>query len=432
MTVWEVHESIRYIHNKAPRWQSVLRLLAEFHRIATSVIAHYRDLSMHDVIEQFNLDRRLADANNELPAPPFVPLDQKYRRGGGGSLIGGAGLPPPVDATLDDWCQYVAHHFRPGGVNSPNSITMDLSYRVSYASVWGMLLLRFLHPTDVRNYYGRYLAGIAFRPLYYTDYIEQWNRERMEEPPIVRATGPPVFRQMLLHGAPENLSELDVIRHLAACGITQGMIDSTYPWAVVWVDQHTSVHFRDHFQCLEVMRQERIDAFGEPEVLPELQGWWTPDIGDTHRIHVLLHQELYGHHGDGQGHLQENPSWLLRGESTGFRYTNTYPPTTPGPRTPAPHLLGMPEEDEPMAPTTETSISPGGGTSDTELNGSAEDENMVNMLANLGHPDASPRTNGVVVPTSINDARMTAPMATETSEDSESNISTDHRSHTTT
>ncbi len=162
--------------------------------------------------------------------------------------MGGAGLPPPGNATLDNWCQYTAHHFHPGGVNSPNGITMDLSHRVSYASIWGMLMLRFLHPVDARNYYGWYLAGIAFRPHYYTNYIEQWNHERTEEPQIVWAAGLPVFRRMIFNGAPENLSELDVIRHLAACEITQAIIDSTYLWAMVWIDQHTSVHFRDHFR----------------------------------------------------------------------------------------------------------------------------------------------------------------------------------------
>ncbi|PBK79063.1 hypothetical protein ARMGADRAFT_1041066 [Armillaria gallica] len=276
MGFWEVRESIHYIHNKAPHWQSVLGLLVEFHRITTSIIVRYRDLSMHDVIKQFHSDRRLTEVGNNLPAPPFVPIDLRYRCSGGGSSMSGAGLPPPGDATLDDWCQYAAHHFRPGGVNSPNGITMDLS------------------PYHTGNYYGQYLAGIAFRPQYYTDYIEQWNRERTEEPPIA-------------------------------------MIDSAYPWSMVWIDQHTSVHFCDHFRHLEILCQERLEEFGEPEVIWELQGWWTPDIGDTHCIWVLAYQDLYGPQTDNHGRVQENPSWLLHGKSTRFQYINTYPPTSPSP-----------------------------------------------------------------------------------------------------
>ncbi len=176
MTVREVRESIRYITTRMPKWQNVLRLLAKFQRISTSVIARYRDLAMHDVTEQFQMDPRLGNLADNLPPPVYIPLDRAYRSTGG-NTGGGAGLPIPVNGTIDEWCQYAAHHFRPGGLNPPAGLTMDLSHHVSYATVWGMLLVRFLHPNDARNYYAHHLAAIAYRPGYYTDYIEQWNTE---------------------------------------------------------------------------------------------------------------------------------------------------------------------------------------------------------------------------------------------------------------
>ncbi len=197
---------------------------------------------MHEVNEQFMKDPRLEELANDLPAPPYIPLDRVYRSPDGGNTGGGARLTIPVNGTINEWCQYAAHHFRPGGLNLPAGLTMDLSYRVSYASVWGMLLVQFIHPQDARNYYTRYLVAIAFRPGYYTDYIKQWNTERLDELPIVRSNEV-TLRRMIYHGAKENLAEIDIIRHLMANGITQEMIDSTYPWALVWVDQHQSIHF---------------------------------------------------------------------------------------------------------------------------------------------------------------------------------------------
>ncbi len=61
MNVCEVQESVTYIHMRQVRWQSTLRLLCEFHCISESVILHYRDLSMHEIIEQFECNNRLHD-----------------------------------------------------------------------------------------------------------------------------------------------------------------------------------------------------------------------------------------------------------------------------------------------------------------------------------------------------------------------------------
>ncbi len=96
---------------------------------------------------------------------------------------------------------------------------------------------------------------------------------------------------MIFNATPENLSELDLIQHLAACTITQEMLDNTYPWAQAWIDQHLTIHFRAHYQDLEVERHEHIRQYREPQLTAKFREWWSPSAEDTHRIRVLLYYE---------------------------------------------------------------------------------------------------------------------------------------------
>ncbi|KAK0432704.1 hypothetical protein EV421DRAFT_1742096 [Armillaria borealis] len=194
------------------------------------------------------MDPRLGNLADNLPPPVYIPLERAYHLSGGGNTVGGAGLPIPVDGTIDDWCQYVAHHYRPGGLNPPTGLMMDLSYRE--------------------------------------------------------------------------------------------MIDSAYPWAMIWVDQHQSIHFQDWYHHLEDSRLQRLEQFGVPQIIPELQGWWTPDIGNTHRIRAMIYNERY----------------LLRGESSVFTYINSFPPTTPHSpyQSEANTEIDTIQEDVPMTPMVDT------------------------------------------------------------------------------
>ncbi|PBK93506.1 hypothetical protein ARMGADRAFT_1079818 [Armillaria gallica] len=171
MNIQEVQETVTYIHMRQPGWQSTLRLISEFNRISEAIVLRYRDLAMHKVIESFERDHMLQDLRQGMRRPYFIELDDRYQVTSRGSMANRAGLPDPVNGTLDDWCQYTAHHFCPGGMNPAGGIIMDTSHCISYTSVWGMVLLRVLHPTGAKNYYGRYLAGIIFRPRFYSDYI---------------------------------------------------------------------------------------------------------------------------------------------------------------------------------------------------------------------------------------------------------------------
>ncbi len=104
------------------------------------------------------------------------------------------------------------------------------------------------------------------------------------------------------------------------------MLDNAYSWALVWIDQHTNSHFRDHYEQLETERQDRILRFGEPVLSADLRGWWSPDVEDTHRIRALNYYERYEHQPTGRVNAQENPHVVLRGEGATFHWLNEFPP----------------------------------------------------------------------------------------------------------
>lgn len=141
MNIYEVQESAVFVYMHRPEWQAMLRLLWEFHQISMSVIGWYCDLSMHEVVEIFEKDNRLQVLVQGLLHPYFIPINSRFLRTGPGSIANGAGLPTLVNGSLDDWCCYAAHHFWLNGPNPTSRILMDSSHCISYASVWGMILM---------------------------------------------------------------------------------------------------------------------------------------------------------------------------------------------------------------------------------------------------------------------------------------------------
>ncbi|PBK84588.1 hypothetical protein ARMGADRAFT_1037064 [Armillaria gallica] len=329
MNVWEVQESATFVHMHRPGWQATLCLLWEFHWISTSVVMRYRDLSMHKIVEIVKKDDRLTVLVQGLPHPYFIPINPRYIRTGSGMMANGIGLAMLVNRTLDDWCQYTAHHFCPNGLNPTSGVMMDASYCISFASVWGMLLMRFLHPqSSAKKYYARYFAGIVYRPCYYVDFIRSWNAKRTMELPISVAAVNPVLQQMVFNGVGENLSELN-----------------------------------------------RIRQYGEPITTASLQGWWSLDEGDTHRICALLYSERY--ESQSSGHPQSDRTyWLLHGEDSRFCWLNEFPPTDPN-LTPAIAALELSateqEANVPMIPDHDDDDA---DTNDAALNGAMDDEIM--------------------------------------------------------
>ncbi len=136
------------------------------------------------------------------------------------------------------------------------------------------------------------MVGIIFCPHYYTDFFWKWNCDCTGELPILVVADSPILRRMLFHSVGENLSELDVVYHLTLCTITQEILDNTYPWALTWIDQHISIHFRDYNQQLEIEWQDCICQCGKPVIAGDFWEWWSLDLGDTSCIWPLLFYEL--------------------------------------------------------------------------------------------------------------------------------------------
>ncbi|PBK88926.1 hypothetical protein ARMGADRAFT_1084034 [Armillaria gallica] len=136
MNVHKVQESVNHIHTRQPGWQTTLHLICKFHHTSESVIIWYQDLAMHEVIEHFEQDGQLTDLQYGMPHPYFIPLGLQYQRTGNRSMVNGAGLTVPINGSMDDWCQYMAHHFHPGGLNLTSSIIMDMLFRTQDNPYW--------------------------------------------------------------------------------------------------------------------------------------------------------------------------------------------------------------------------------------------------------------------------------------------------------
>ncbi len=144
--------SIGEVRGQHPRWKDTLRLLREFHHIASSVWLYHRDFTMQVMIDQFIANwSNILELYRQLKPPLFMPLapDNVVTNAKGANH--GAGLVHPVNGTLDEWCRYAAHHFRPGGCSTPIGIGMDTASRVSYPHMWGYLLSLTMAPVTERN-----------------------------------------------------------------------------------------------------------------------------------------------------------------------------------------------------------------------------------------------------------------------------------------
>ncbi len=128
---------------------------------------------MQTVIDQFAGNwADMSTQFQQLEPPLFIPLAS------GNAMINvkgsnhGARLVHPVNGTLNDWCQYAAHHFRLGGRSIPIGIGMDTASRVSYPHMWGYLLSLILGPmtesNGVRARFFQYFVEIVACPQWYT------------------------------------------------------------------------------------------------------------------------------------------------------------------------------------------------------------------------------------------------------------------------
>ncbi len=188
---------------------------------------------------------------------------------------------------------------------------------------------------------------------------------------------------MVFNGAGKNLSELDVICHLTACAITQEMLDNTYPWALAWIDQHNTVHFRDANVQLEIERQHHLVQYREPVVGDDFRGWWSPDDGDMHRLCTLTYYKRYEYQPSGHIHTQVNQYWLLCGEDVLFTWLNEFPPSIPTP------LPLEPDNAAPMSLDDDATVF-NTNIAEATLNGATDD---VNLDSDIPTPDLASDLN---------------------------------------
>ncbi|PBK60270.1 hypothetical protein ARMSODRAFT_982387 [Armillaria solidipes] len=104
-----------------------------------------------------------------------------------------------------------------------------------------------------------------------------------------------VLERMEWDGHGRDLTEDNVIRHLAYNGITQDMISSAYPYGITFIDHGLStdsVH-ADFYSDIDIHRHVLLGAYGIPPTIDAHHGWWYPDTSDLECIRVLRHVQEY-------------------------------------------------------------------------------------------------------------------------------------------
>ncbi len=353
MNIREMTRMVRDIRNRQPRWRNTLHLLAEFHRIASNVRLEYRDLSMQTAVVR--LDDEWADVRAQfdtMDPPDFVPLPQSCITSNTRNANHGTGLIRPVNGTIDQWCRYIAHHMHPGGRSTPSGIGMDTSFQVSIPHTWGYLLSMALSPENdhrgARSAYSRLFAGIVARPHWYSLRMDEINSSNRAS--IIRiGQSTSVLECMEWDAQGRDLSEDDVIEHLAINGITQAMIDSTYPYGVTYIDRglSTDSSHADFYSDIDQQRHELLDTYGIPPTIDAHQGWWYPDAHDVERIKTLRHVQDFEAPERRAGESSFTPpnrpifDWFHVGEHYAYEWLAERPPldtADPEPRVPSPRL----------------------------------------------------------------------------------------------
>lgn len=388
------------IRGRHPRWKDSLRLLGEFHRISLSVRITHRDLTMQTVIDRCAGEwADILTQYHQLEPPPFIPLASGNTVTNVKGSNHGAGLVRPINGTLEDWCQYAAHHFRPGGRSTPIGIGMDMVSRVSYPHMWGYLLSLILGPvTECNGVWARffqYFAGIVARPQWYTSRWEEISLDPTVPPIEVSPLGDS-FSRMEWDAHAANVGEDDVIRHLANNGVSQTMIDAAYPYGVTFIDFELSSGSvnSDYYSFVDGERHRLLAIHGVPNIPKEYAGWWVPSGSDLDRIWVLTHvsehvtpsrhvcvtdeikSECFRNTGSGPSHPPNH--WYHFGEHYIYTWLMERPPPGNAMSGLSPHLSQYTDEDFPLTdrrpPTDSSMLTPG---LDDPLARTAEPDTMM-------------------------------------------------------
>lgn len=176
---------------------------------------------------------------------------------------------------------------------------MDTSFQVSIPHTWGYLLSMALSPKNdhhgARSVYSRLFAGILARPRWYSLRIAELESSQDESAVIEIAPSSNVLERMDWEASGREMEDDDVIRHMASNGITQPMVDSTYPYGLTFIDRGLStdsIH-AEFYSDVDRQRHVLLDTYSVPSPIDAHQGWWYPDAQDLERIRILRHIQEY-------------------------------------------------------------------------------------------------------------------------------------------
>ncbi|PBK65441.1 hypothetical protein ARMSODRAFT_1022250 [Armillaria solidipes] len=286
MNIREITRMVRDICTRQPRWWNLLYLLADFHRIASNVRLEYCDLTMQTAV--IRLDDEWADIRaqfDSMDPPDFIPLPQSCLTSNPHNANHSTGLVCPINGTIDQWYHYIAHHMHPGGRSTPSGIGMDTSFQVSIPHTWGYLLSMALSLENDHHgtcsTYSQIFAGIMAHPRWYSLRMDEINLSKGGST-IRIAESSNVLERMEWDAQGRDLSEDDVIKHLAVNGITQAMIDSAYPYGVTFIDRglSTDSSHADFYLDINQHHHVLLDTYSIPPMIDAHQGWWYPDAHD--------------------------------------------------------------------------------------------------------------------------------------------------------
>ncbi len=296
-------------------------ILAEFAQIAESVVFQWRDHAMIAVTQLDGDDMQcLYDIQGECggsdkiqPDPQIIMLDPR-------SNTHRAGVAQPTSAVLEEHACFLVIHGRPRTDNHFAGIAMDLAHHVDLSTVYAHLLLQAMSPRsgNAQTTFSRLAVGVIAQPQSYVDIIWEWNTSGHGE--LIMISQGTDLREMMHPNGGANITEIDIIRHLAMCGVTQAMVDSCYIYAIHYLDQFdlgTNI-LMDWYNRIDDDRHQRLASYEVQVGDTELHQWWEPNY-DT-LVRVCEVQDIEYWQSKHARWCYNSHAWHLFGESPLFTH----------------------------------------------------------------------------------------------------------------
>jgi len=376
----EIDKLITIVNNNGRRFglrerAEAFLLLRELHRVASRVIAEYRDNTMNRLLSdtRFNPEVRPRLDDYLLDFPPLVRGDDIPRPG--------PPLPLAQSMAIDEAAFHTLLHNHPGSLNSTTGIAFDYAMRVGRRSMFGYALSRLITPIASSSNFRRQFAFLICLPRRYREAIVDYNRSHPHSP-FEPQQGPDfnIHRARIPPAHSANVSQQDVINALLDNRIPPSWVDHAYPYGFIFLNTHYtgSQAHRGLIDAIDHERLERIRAYGLPPPIPAWDGWRTPSPTDILRVHAFMATEEAGRHRrrphgerdepQGQRAVPSSARWLLVGTDGVTEHLLFRPPREAASYA-ASHVITLPnfpELDPPPAQTaTPTTLLVGSSGADS-------------------------------------------------------------------